>query len=205
VIIALDALAPFLESTLLVNALGVDHDGIINGANGAAALRLKIGSEQLVGKPLASLVAVDDQEAASDLVAGARTEALLHFTAADGGEFPLTVHAIQHNRGVLLLAEPDIRPSLRLEDNLFAIANELAVSGRERTRRIRFLTDELATHERSHWHLRRDQDVLPICMNCNRVRAVDGEWEDLGLFLRRSTDFLSHGYCDRCKLEIGRS
>jgi PAS domain-containing protein len=199
-IATLDALLPFLESTTLVNALDVDHDGIVGSANGAAAARLKVPRERLAGRPLAALVAEEDREAAAELVAGSRKAALLHFVAVDGVEFPLCVHSIPHDLGALLLGEPDIRPSLRLGDDLFAISNELAVHGRERSRRIRHLTEDLVTHERSHWHLQRDQEVLPICMRCSRVRTKDGEWEDLARYLRRSTDFLSHSYCDRCAL-----
>ena len=197
-----DALAPFLEASALVHALDVGPDGIVSQANAAAAVRLKLEPGALVGRSLASLVVGDDSAAAAALLAGPGDSAMLHFVTSENISFPLAVQAIRHEHGVLLLGEPPALPFLRLGDDLSGFANELAVESRERARRARRLTGELAAHEESYWHLTRDQEVLPICMGCGRVQTADGSWETLAAFMQRATDFLSHGYCETCALEL---
>jgi len=201
----LDSLRPFLDGSVLVHALDLDRAGLVSYANGAAATRLQRTPEQLGGLPLASLVTDTDRAAAADLIGGVRESAVLQFFAADMISFPLTIQALRHPHGTLLLGEPPLLPYLRLGDDLSAHANDLAVQSRERERRARKLAGQLAAHEQSHWHLRRDQEVLPICMVCNRVDTVEHGWEDLAVFVARSGRFLSHTYCDQCTPEAADS
>jgi len=50
----------------------------------------------------------------------------------------------------------------------------------------------------SFWFVRRFQEVLPICMTCNKVRLGQVDWMELAAFMRQHTDFLSHSYCPEC-------
>ncbi len=52
--------------------------------------------------------------------------------------------------------------------------------------------------DKSFWHLKKIQEVLPICMECGKVKTADSSWEDVVSFLRKNSLFLSHGYCPAC-------
>jgi len=54
----------------------------------------------------------------------------------------------------------------------------------------------------SFCHLRKIQEVLPICMRCGKVKTADATWEDVLSFLKNNSKFLSHGYCPDCGKEI---
>lgn len=54
----------------------------------------------------------------------------------------------------------------------------------------------------SFWHLRKIQEVLPICMGCGKVKTADASWEDVVSFLKNNSMFLSHGYCPDCENEL---
>lgn len=56
--------------------------------------------------------------------------------------------------------------------------------------------------DRSFWHLRKIQEVLPICMECGKVKSSDSSWEDVVSFLKNNTMFLSHGYCPDCEKKL---
>lgn len=52
--------------------------------------------------------------------------------------------------------------------------------------------------DKSFWHLKKIQEVLPICMECGKVKTSDSTWEDVVDFLKKNSLFLSHGYCPEC-------
>ena len=56
----------------------------------------------------------------------------------------------------------------------------------------------------SHWHLRRLQELLPICAYCGKVRTGDDHWQSIESYLRENSDFLTHGICPSCASEIER-
>lgn len=56
--------------------------------------------------------------------------------------------------------------------------------------------------ENSFWHLKKIQEVLPICMECGKVKTADSSWEDVVDFLKKHSLFLSHGYCPECYEKI---
>jgi response regulator RpfG family c-di-GMP phosphodiesterase len=59
--------------------------------------------------------------------------------------------------------------------------------------------DEL---KNSYWHLRKIQEILPICMSCGKVKTAESKWEDVVDFLKKNSLFLSHGYCPACEDKI---
>ena len=56
--------------------------------------------------------------------------------------------------------------------------------------------------DKSFWHLRKIQEVLPICMACGKVKTSDSSWEDVVSFLKDNSMFLSHGYCPDCEEKL---
>lgn len=60
------------------------------------------------------------------------------------------------------------------------------------------LEQTLSNLQNSFWHLRKIQEVLPICLVCNKVKTVGSNWQDLVDFMKQNTSFLSHGYCPEC-------
>jgi response regulator RpfG family c-di-GMP phosphodiesterase len=60
------------------------------------------------------------------------------------------------------------------------------------------LTEAYHLLDNSYWHLRKIQEVLPICMECGKVKTSDSSWEDVVNYLKKNTNFLSHGYCPEC-------
>lgn len=52
--------------------------------------------------------------------------------------------------------------------------------------------------DKTFWHLKKIQEVLPICMECGKVKNTDSSWEDVVDFLKNNSLFLSHGYCPEC-------
>jgi response regulator RpfG family c-di-GMP phosphodiesterase len=51
---------------------------------------------------------------------------------------------------------------------------------------------------RSSDALQRIGEVLPICMECGKVKNASAAWEDVPKFLAESGVALSHGYCPAC-------
>jgi response regulator RpfG family c-di-GMP phosphodiesterase len=71
------------------------------------------------------------------------------------------------------------------------------------------LSEEVATLraaledlQNSWWHLRKMGEVLPFCMECNKVKSAGAAWEDLAKYFRLNTAFLSHGYCPECAAKL---
>lgn len=92
-----------------------------------------------------------------------------------------------------------------LEEVLHTLNNELVVSVRARERQARKLArvaEELRAtleeRDRLHWHLRKLQELLPVCMDCHGVRP-EGKWIDLTRYLRDNDIAVSHGLCPPCE------
>jgi response regulator RpfG family c-di-GMP phosphodiesterase len=58
--------------------------------------------------------------------------------------------------------------------------------------------------QNSFWHLRKIQEVLPICMGCGKVKTDEASWEDVVDYLKSNALFLSHGYCPECAEKMNR-
>jgi hypothetical protein len=56
----------------------------------------------------------------------------------------------------------------------------------------------------SHWHLRRLQELLPICVYCRKVRTGDDYWQSVEAYLQENSDFLTHGICPECLAKVDR-
>ena len=56
----------------------------------------------------------------------------------------------------------------------------------------------------SHWHLRRLQELLPICSYCGKVRTGEDYWQSVEAYLAENSDFLTHGICPECMADVER-
>lgn len=105
---------------------------------------------------------------------------------------------LQENRKLIRqLAEFDTlskNSAIRIEDLEKA---QSTIASENRTLKVAY--EHLDT---SFWHLRKIQEVLPICMGCGKVKAADASWEDVVSFLKNNSMFLSHGYCPDCEKKL---
>lgn len=102
----------------------------------------------------------------------------------------------------------------RLNQEIF-LASETILSlenqGMELVSTNQTLEQALANLQNSFWHLRKIQEVLPICLGCSKVKTVDSNWQELVDFMKQNTSFLSHGYCPECfeklraRLDLGKT
>jgi len=129
----------------------------------------------------------------------------VNFVGADNEPVTLHCRAWAVDGGIALVGEPGRGDTGRLELELLELNNELIVKSRELTRRTRELEhaqkrlkDALDELETSYWHLRKLQEVLPICVECGKVKTSDSTWESVAEYLERNALFLSHGYCPDC-------
>ncbi len=60
------------------------------------------------------------------------------------------------------------------------------------------LNEALEQLQNSHWHIRRNKEVLPICLGCGRVHEQGNKWTPMVDFIQSNSSFLSHGYCPGC-------
>jgi hypothetical protein len=99
-------------------------------------------------------------------------------------------------------------------ETLEDLNNRLAVEIRESARKGKALErvnqrlqETLHELDTMYWHLRKIQEVLPICLECGKVKTAEGTWQTLLEYLKANSRFLSHGYCPECYAQIvaGRS
>lgn len=56
--------------------------------------------------------------------------------------------------------------------------------------------------ERSHWHLDKVAEFLPICMECGKVKTADTHWETIIDYFRKNELLFTHGYCPECAAKV---
>lgn len=184
-----DAFRSFLEESRAVLHLRVDGSGRILGVNRAFADLLEASPDSFCGRDLGSLLSgadVDEDRFVADL------------RSPRDGVLPFRFVRIPHADGADLVGEGASGSSDRAVPSLVRLNNELAVLSREHARRGRELEAALAEIDRSYWHLKKIQEVLPICMDCGRVKTGEASWESVVDYLKKNSLFLSHGYCPEC-------
>ncbi len=189
--------------------------------NDALAERLGVTGEGS-GIPLEGILAHGELASLADRIVRLRAagnrgtdEAFtLHF--ATGGLTPTSMRCridVQP-RYTVLLAEQGDREEALLQDELLRANNELSVLAREREQQRKSLLEsnaellrvqtELASAlealETSYWHIRKINELLPMCMECGKVNADGDTWQAARDFLAASglTPIVTHGYCPSC-------
>lgn len=129
---------------------------------------------------------------------------LLQFVDQRAEPFSLRCRIAGHRDGMVVLGEPPWADQRALEVQLSGINAELAAQLRENTRQARALAEVHAKLRDAHWHLEKLAEVLPMCVACKRVQSgqTGQAWEPVEAFLKRTSTFLSHGYCAACEAAL---
>ena len=134
---------------------------------------------------------------------------LANFVSSSQGVHTLRCQTFIHGDTVVLVGEPYVDEDRAMADQLLELNNELSVLSRENARRSRELElarskleETLAELENSHWHLRKIQESLPLCMQCGKMKTGEAEWASLVDYLRSNEVFVSHGYCPSCAEKV---
>ena len=206
------AAAQFTGTSPDVHVILTDREGRIRRSNGAAASWLGRSAEELEGSSVLDLMVEHDREKVREVLdEGPGTARTLKVSLVDRTDHPYAVEGLVRVEPgqVVLLGSPRARELHDLQSRLLEVNNELATTARENERRRRELErtknelqETLDELNESYWHLKKIQEVLPICMSCGKVKTGDAEWQDVVDYLQEHSLFLSHGYCPDCKEEV---
>lgn len=119
-----------------------------------------------------------------------RPQSLLELLQAAAKQHALTV---ENHRLVQQLAALSSRDAGPVPTGVPAEGDRL----REENGSLKAAFDQLND---SFWHLRKIQEVLPICMECGKVKGEAASWEPVVDYLKQHALFLSHGYCPACEI-----
>ena len=205
---AAPVVARYLTASRTVHLLVAAPDGTIRSANPAMAASLGVPEAELVGRPVWGLLT--DHDAALLRHRAGRGDRnyeeplLLNFVDASHSPFTLECRCdVQPGYFVLVGEPPGVTAGAAHEDWL-GMNNQLAVLARENARQNkelqqakRELEAALSDLRDSHWHLKKLQEVLPLCMECGKVKS-GAKWESVVQYLKENALFLSHGYCPAC-------
>jgi heme-degrading monooxygenase HmoA len=205
---AVPLLACYLSSGHSVHLLVAAVDGMIRSVNRALATSLAMPEAELLGRSAWDLLTEHDARVLRDRVGRAdrnRDEVfLLNFVNARQCPFTLECRCDVQSGNFVLLGEPPREQAAAFQEEWLRMNNQLAVLSRENARQNkelqqakRELEQALAHLRDSHWHLKKLQEVLPICMECGKVKA-GSKWEEIVQYLKENALFLSHGYCPDC-------
>ena len=199
----------FLEGGTSVFSVALGPDGTVLSANPALEDR---AGRPLAGESLGELLVEPDaamlrQVLENDEDVGDQP-VLLNFNGPRDEPFTLRCWWGRAGPALRLLGEPPERPEGESASALLRLNNELAALSRENLRKSRELetarerlAETLRELKESYWHLRKVQEVIPICMKCQRIRSGERSWEDVAEYFRQSGILLSHGLCPHCAEE----
>lgn len=198
-------LARFLADSRSVYLLLAALDGSIQLLNTVLSDRLKINPSEAAAHSVWDLIA----EQAALSLRGRLSEKrqclpgrfLLNFVDADHCPFTLECRLDVQPGYFLLLGEIPQHSNEASQEGMLQLNNELSVLSREHARRGKELERTLEELKTSHWHLKKIQEVLPLCMECGMVKTTT-QWEDVVSYLKENAPFLSHGYCPVCLEKI---
>jgi heme-degrading monooxygenase HmoA/ribosomal protein L32 len=173
----------------------VSAEGTFQYCNGALDELLEQRPGGAIGQPIARFLTATDAVRVAGWAAEGRgtrsTAVLLNFLRQNGMPFTLRCHIDAHGDQIVIIGEPDDAAQATMQQLLVDLNNQLVVAARENARQKREL-------EQSHWQLKKIGELLPICMDCGKVKTGATTWEDLRTFFQQHGQFLSHGYCPEC-------
>lgn len=201
----------FLTSSPTVHFLAAASDGRILNCSEAVARGLKAQINEVIGDSIWGRMTEGGAQALkARLATGERQQegVLINFLDTLGHPYTVTGWLDVHPDGFVVLGEVPLTRQQLYNDELVALNNEMSVLMRENSRQYKALLRAQAELEQahkdlktSHWHLRKIQEVLPICMECHKVKTGDSSWDSLLDYFKQNSNFLSHAYCPDC-LEI---
>jgi heme-degrading monooxygenase HmoA len=184
-----------------------DLQGRIRHCNPGAAQIL--GAADPMGSDLRPFLSAADVEwlertLANDSRRGTR---LLNLVDSSGSLCSVTAEFEMRPESIVICGA--LEPERLAYEGLMSLGGDLSVQLRDETQARTRLALALEELERSHWHIRRVQELLPVCMRCQRVKSEDSTWDSLLNFLARNSLLVTHGYCPSCaaalELEYGLS
>jgi heme-degrading monooxygenase HmoA len=189
--------------------LRASFDGRIAAANPAFELLLGEAAGALAGQSLWDRMtqadAASTQAIMKSEVPDSGKPGLLNFVDRDQNVHTLKCHLERQSEGLVLVGEPVWEDDRTLQKELLELNNRWALLVREyekNARALRQTSEELekalAELNESHWHLRKIQETLPICMYCGKVKTGDAHWQGVVEYLKANSLFLSHGCCPNC-------
>jgi heme-degrading monooxygenase HmoA len=202
-------LSRFLAGTWTLHWLRARLDGGIVAANPAFESLLQEAAGGLAGQCLWDrLTEADAASIQAILKSGDRDPegpVLLNFVDRDHAVHTLGCHVEVNRQDFVLVGEPARDHDRALANELLEMNNGWALLVRENekiTKELRQANEKLeqtlAELNESHWHLRKIQETLPICMYCGKVKTGEARWEGVVEYLKTNSLFLSHGCCPNC-------
>lgn len=202
----LDVLLRFVVDAVNIYWIKFDAEFRLVECNEAFARAMGNNRAALQWTPIDSLLAEGEgARLRSELKANGSVNSMLNFVDRRMAPFSVLARVAASGMEWALIAEPATEPISTVAQNMLLLQNELACLNRETAQKNRELAKASAKAERalreledSFWHLRKIQEVLPICMWCKKVKTADSKWEDVAEYLRKNSLFLSHGLCPEC-------
>jgi quinol monooxygenase YgiN len=203
------SLAEILESSQNIPYLQITSQGEISKCNPATLLQLRRTEVQVIGRKIWDFLTAPDAEWLRACIAtlrrGQNEKRLLNFVDVNTSPFSLACTVSAQPSGFSLLGEPVIEPERLLSNELLQLNNQVALLARESALQKKALARTNAELEKalkdlqtSYWHIQKIQDVLPICMECGKVKNAQSRWEDVAEYLSKHFPMFSHGYCPEC-------
>lgn len=185
----------------------LNREGEVESCSPSFLRAVKCSDKQICGKNITEFLVEQDALLLKDSLKSlvGTQDMILNFV--DGALFPISVKARLSvgDERILLIAERSSIEEEGLGRQLIDLNNELTRLTREIQQKNRELTETrdglaraIEERDKSHWFIRRMQEVLPICMGCKKVKPCESSWQDVEEFLKNNTDFLSHSYCPDC-------
>ena len=204
-----ELLARVLAASETLHLLVGTSTGVITACNKAIARALGAPNAELIGTKLwEHLAEVDGAGLRERIASGQRSpneRFPLRFQSAGRDRFTLSCWLDLQPTHFTIVGEWSLNRGVGHDEQLHATNNELSVLAREHARRGKELAaakaelqETLDELNRTHWHLRKIAEVLPMCAECGKVKPGDGEWESVADYLRENSLFLSHGCCPAC-------
>ncbi len=202
-------IAKFVSGSTSVHWIRSSPDGQIESLNAAVERTLNRSRDELEGTPIWDILTEPDAATLRRL-AGQSGRApgehyLFNVAGQDGSPVTLQCHLDVQPDGFLLIGEPVLEHDAALQEQLLGLNNQLSVLLRENERKAKALRKAneelekaLQNLEQAHWHLRKIQETLPICMTCGKVKTGESRWDTVVDYLRNNSLFLSHGFCPAC-------
>jgi hypothetical protein len=200
----------FLARSGSIHWLRASFDGRIVAANPAFDKLLQEPTGALSGQSLWDRLTQEDAASTQAILMKSQDPdsegpVLLNFVDRDHSVYALECHVEVHGEDFVLIGEPVREDGEALQKALLELNNRWAVLVRENEKNVKALRKAkedlekaLADLNESHWHLRKIQETLPICMYCGKVRTGDLRWEGVVEYLKANSLFLSHGCCPDC-------
>ena len=189
--------------------LRASFDGGIVAANPAFESLLQEPAGALAGQSLWDRMPQSDAASTQAILKSEDPDSevplLLNFVDRDHTVYSLECYVEVHSEDFVLVGEPVRQHDRALARELMDLNNQWALLVRENEKNVKALRQAkeelekaLAELNESHWHLRKIQETLPICMYCGKVKTGEARWEGVVEYLKENSLFLSHGCCPAC-------